>query len=60
MALYNHLFAKKHGGKWLLRIEDTDMVCLCLGVIPACMFSNELGLAEQVRSGLCGGYPEGA
>ncbi|KAF8200331.1 hypothetical protein BJ912DRAFT_948749 [Pholiota molesta] len=25
MALYNHLFAKKHGGKWLLRIEDTDM-----------------------------------
>jgi len=26
-ALYNHLFAKKHGGKWLLRIEDTDTVC---------------------------------
>lgn len=24
MALYNHLFAKKHGGKWLLRLEDTD------------------------------------
>ncbi|TEB29272.1 glutamyl-tRNA synthetase [Coprinellus micaceus] len=24
MALYNHLFAKKHGGKWILRIEDTD------------------------------------
>ncbi|KAF9219057.1 glutamyl-tRNA synthetase [Gyrodon lividus] len=23
-ALYNHLFAKKHGGKWILRIEDTD------------------------------------
>lgn len=26
MALYNHLFARKHGGKWLLRIEDTDAV----------------------------------
>lgn len=25
-ALYNHLFAKKHGGQWILRIEDTDAV----------------------------------
>ena len=25
-ALYNHLFAKKHGGQWILRIEDTDSV----------------------------------
>ncbi|KAF5312707.1 hypothetical protein D9619_003696 [Psilocybe cf. subviscida] len=25
MALYNHLYARKHGGKWILRIEDTDM-----------------------------------
>lgn len=23
-ALYNYLFAKKNGGKFLLRIEDTD------------------------------------
>ncbi|HTF80209.1 MAG TPA: glutamate--tRNA ligase family protein, partial [Cytophagales bacterium] len=23
-ALYNYLFAKKHNGKMLLRIEDTD------------------------------------
>ena len=23
-ALYNYLFAKQHGGKFLLRIEDTD------------------------------------
>ena len=23
-ALFNHLFAKKYGGKWILRIEDTD------------------------------------
>ena len=23
-ALFNYLFAKKHGGKFVLRIEDTD------------------------------------
>lgn len=23
-ALYNYLFAKSHGGKFLLRVEDTD------------------------------------
>ncbi|KAH7884204.1 hypothetical protein F5I97DRAFT_1938759 [Phlebopus sp. FC_14] len=23
-ALYNYLYVKKHGGKWILRIEDTD------------------------------------
>lgn len=23
-ALYNYLFARKHGGEWILRIEDTD------------------------------------
>ena len=23
-AIFNYLFAKKHGGKFLLRIEDTD------------------------------------
>jgi glutamyl-tRNA synthetase len=23
-ALYNYLFARKHGGQFLLRIEDTD------------------------------------
>ena len=25
-ALFNYLFAKKHGGDFLLRIEDTDQV----------------------------------
>ncbi|KAF8621852.1 hypothetical protein AX15_007468 [Amanita polypyramis BW_CC] len=24
MALYNHLYAKKNSGKWILRVEDTD------------------------------------
>ena len=27
-ALYNHLYARKLGGKWILRIEDTDAVRL--------------------------------
>ena len=27
-ALYNYLYAKKLGGKWILRIEDTDPVCV--------------------------------
>ena len=27
-ALYNHLFARKNGGKWILRIEDTDAVSM--------------------------------
>ena len=26
MALFNYIFAKHHGGKFLLRIEDTDQV----------------------------------
>lgn len=25
-ALYNYLYARKSGGKWILRIEDTDAV----------------------------------
>ncbi len=24
MALFNYVFAKKHGGKFILRVEDTD------------------------------------
>jgi hypothetical protein len=26
-ALFNHAFARKTGGRWILRIEDTDAVC---------------------------------
>ena len=26
MALYNHLYAKKTDGKWIMRVEDTDSV----------------------------------
>ena len=34
-ALYNYLFAKKHGGKWILRIEDTDTVCCLFSYVDA-------------------------
>ncbi|SJL04362.1 related to Glutamate--tRNA ligase [Armillaria ostoyae] len=33
MALYNHLFAKKHAGRWILRIEDTDSSRLVPGSV---------------------------
>ncbi|MDO5028880.1 MAG: glutamate--tRNA ligase [Bacillota bacterium] len=32
-ALYNYLFAKKHGGKFVLRIEDTDQTRFVDGAI---------------------------
>ncbi|KAJ6607384.1 hypothetical protein B0H10DRAFT_2072102 [Mycena sp. CBHHK59/15] len=33
MALYNYLYAKKHGGKWILRIEDTDSTRFVPGAV---------------------------
>ena len=42
-ALYNYLYARKHGGKWILRIEDTDAVsasmstALDLRLTPICL-----------------------
>ncbi|KII86282.1 hypothetical protein PLICRDRAFT_114769 [Plicaturopsis crispa FD-325 SS-3] len=32
-ALYNHLYARKLGGKWILRIEDTDATRLVPGSV---------------------------
>jgi len=32
-ALYNYLFAKKHGGKFILRIEDTDRTRFVAGAM---------------------------
>ena len=26
-ALFNHAFARRTGGQWILRVEDTDAVC---------------------------------
>ncbi|KIM29155.1 hypothetical protein M408DRAFT_306041 [Serendipita vermifera MAFF 305830] len=39
-ALFNHLFALKHGGKWILRIEDTDATRL----VPSSLDSIRKGL----------------
>lgn len=35
-ALVNHIHARKLGGKWLLRIEDTDAVCFGLLLYLGC------------------------
>lgn len=32
-ALYNYLFAKSHGGKFILRIEDTDQSRIVQGAL---------------------------
>ncbi|KAF9467001.1 glutamyl-tRNA synthetase [Collybia nuda] len=33
MALYNHLYAKKTGGKWIMRVEDTDATRFVPGAV---------------------------
>lgn len=40
-ALYNYLLAKKHGGKYLLRIEDTDQSRFVEGAIENLLRSME-------------------
>ena len=42
-ALFNYLFAKKHGGDFLLRIEDTDQNRYVPG---AKQYSAEIGRAS--------------
>ncbi len=45
-ALYNYLFAKKHGGTYLLRIEDTDRERMVDGGVEAIIkVLNNVGLA---------------
>ncbi|HLD21153.1 MAG TPA: glutamate--tRNA ligase family protein, partial [Patescibacteria group bacterium] len=34
-ALYNYLFAKKHGGTFLVRVEDTDRERLVEGAVES-------------------------
>ncbi|XP_070384675.1 nondiscriminating glutamyl-tRNA synthetase EARS2, mitochondrial-like [Dermacentor albipictus] len=46
-ALYNYLFAKKYGGKFLLRIEDTDQQSRVV----------ESGAAERIVDTLCWAGP---
>lgn len=40
MALYNHLYARKHEGKWIMRVEDTDAVCLLVNLKPVQLMSE--------------------
>ena len=42
-ALYNYLFAKRMGGEYLLRVEDTDQTRLVEGCNRKYASSYELG-----------------
>ena len=42
-ALYNYLFAKKMGGEYILRVEDTDQTRLVEGAIENMLTSMEWG-----------------
>jgi len=45
-ALYNYLTAKKHGGDFILRIEDTDQTRYVEGAVERLIFVlNKIGLA---------------
>lgn len=57
MALYNHLFARRNQGKWILRIEDTDRVVLSF----SCVFQSMLlifYILESLCSRIDGRYSE--
>jgi glutamyl-tRNA synthetase len=41
-ALYNYLFAKQQGGKFILRIEDTDQTRLVEGAVEALLKTLEI------------------
>ncbi|MDG1918857.1 MAG: glutamate--tRNA ligase family protein, partial [Schleiferiaceae bacterium] len=55
-ALYNYLFAKKHGGDFLLRIEDTDQTRFVAGAekyiaeaLAWCGISPDEGIGGEDR-----------
>lgn len=53
-ALYNYLFARKHGGTFILRIEDTDQVRFVEGAEEYIMDSLAwcgIGVDEGIREG---------
>ena len=53
-ALFNYLFAKKHGGDFLLRIEDTDQTRFVPGAEEYIMESLEwcgIKVDEGIREG---------
>ncbi|KAJ7104271.1 hypothetical protein B0H15DRAFT_766942 [Mycena belliarum] len=57
MALYNHLYAKKTGGKWILRIEDTDSTRYVPGAVEGIRQSLEWAGLEYDYAGPGKGGP---
>jgi glutamyl-tRNA synthetase len=59
-ALYNYLFAKKHGGDFLLRIEDTDQTRFVPGaeeyIIESLKWCGIMPDEGQSIGGECGPY----
>ncbi len=59
-ALFNYLFAKKHGGDFLLRIEDTDQTRYVAGaeqyIVEALDWLNISFDEGPGKEGLCGPY----
>lgn len=51
-ALFNHLFARKHGGKWILRIEDTDRVRSIRPSYARCRVLKDT--VDEIGSWICG------
>ena len=61
-ALYNYLFAKKHGGDFILRIEDTDQNRFVPGaedyIIESLKWCNIMPEEGQGIGGDCGPYKQ--
>jgi glutamyl-tRNA synthetase len=57
-ALFNYLFAKKHGGKFILRIEDTDSSRFVLGA-EAYINESLKWLGITIDEGVAEGGPYG-
>ncbi len=46
-ALYNFLFARKYGGSFILRIEDTDRARYVEGAVESLIDTLRLGGSEK-------------
>lgn len=56
-ALFNYLFAKHHGGKFILRIEDTDQSRKVEGAVENLInILNEMGLSYDEGPGVGGDF----
>ena len=55
-ALYNYLFAKKHGGKFILRLEDTDQERLVPGAAQLMEQTLSWGQLVPDESPMRGGF----